>query len=438
VVTLPILAGVCQELAPIDPFQTDLARSLETLWAHPDRGELLAGFGCAVALAASGSREVTGLVDKLGSSKPIRWLGPGPQPDLGAWMGGVAFDIERPSSGVWSGFPSARFTIPEILFVSDTGGTLLCALAPMSSPALGMQSRLERRLEQARQRLEARSPPRREHPRPAVEDSDRGAWERLVSRALESIAAGTLRKVVLARALRLASPGGFDPVRTLEALRRSHPTAHLFLTTASDGSRFLGASPEQLVRLRGREFHTEALAGTAPASAPEDQLFSPKNLEEHEWVVQALVEALAPLSERLLRAASPGAMSLRGLKHLKTPFEAVLRENVSLADLLVALHPTPATGGSPRMPALDFLRRHEGWPRGWYAGAVGCLGPGRADLAVGIRSALLRDEEAWIFAGAGIVAGSTPDGEWRETALKSQTMLGALGATRPETERAQG
>jgi isochorismate synthase EntC len=115
-----------------------------------------------------------------------------------------------------------------------------------------------------------------------------------------------------------------------------------------------------------------------------------------------------------------------------------LRENVSVADLLTALHPTPATGGSPRTPALEFLRRHEGWQRGWYAGAVGCLGPGRADLAVGIRSALLRGEEAWVFAGAGIVAGSNSDAEWDETALKTRTMLDALGAELPGGQRARG
>jgi len=84
-------------------------------------------------------------------------------------------------------------------------------------------------------------------------------------------------------------------------------------------------------------------------------------------------------------------------------------------------------GGAPRARALEFLREHEGLDRGWYAGAVGWLGAGRADLRVALRCVLVRNELAQIFVGAGIVAGSDPSSEWTETVVKAQVALAALG-----------
>jgi salicylate biosynthesis isochorismate synthase/menaquinone-specific isochorismate synthase len=96
--------------------------------------------------------------------------------------------------------------------------------------------------------------------------------------------------------------------------------------------------------------------------------------------------------------------------------------------VLAALHPTPAVAGVPSADALRFLAAREGLRRGLYAGPVGLLGAGRAELAVALRSALLRGDRARLFAGAGLVEGSSAEEEWRETELKAAVMLSALGA----------
>jgi salicylate biosynthesis isochorismate synthase len=391
------------------------------------------GLGCSACVTAAGPGEVAGLLRQLESSGSVRWLGKNPELELGIWTGGIAFEPERAGKGIWSGFPAARFVVPEVLCHSSARRSLLCAIAPGASSASETQRRLQRRLDQAQERLaQAIEPVPSESGQtplsPAQGASERRAWDRLISKALADIAAGSLQKVVVARAIRLRVARGFDFLRALETLRQVHPAAYVFLITADDGSRFLGASPELLLGLRNRDLRTEAVAGTVSASAPDDELFNAKTLEEHDRVVQGLGEALAPFSESISRAGSPRPLVLPGLKHLRTPFEVVLREGVSLSELVGALHPTPATGGTPRAAALEFLREHEGWPRGWYAGAVGCVGPGQADLAVGIRSALLRDGEGWVFVGAGIVAGSSAESEWSETELKSRTMLEALAS----------
>jgi menaquinone-specific isochorismate synthase len=99
-------------------------------------------------------------------------------------------------------------------------------------------------------------------------------------------------------------------------------------------------------------------------------------------------------------------------------------------DLVETLHPTPAVAGLPTEGAVRWIGRHEAQPRGWYAGPVGWFDQnGDGDFAVAIRSALIQREQAWVYAGAGIVHGSNAAAEYGETALKLRPMLEALGAT---------
>lgn len=106
---------------------------------------------------------------------------------------------------------------------------------------------------------------------------------------------------------------------------------------------------------------------------------------------------------------------------------ALLPERVRLLDALAALHPTPAVGGNPREAVLARIREFEGFPRGLYAGALGWLNArGGGEFFVGIRSALVDGATARVYAGAGIVAGSTPEKEFAETDLKFKAMLDAV------------
>ena len=123
-------------------------------------------------------------------------------------------------------------------------------------------------------------------------------------------------------------------------------------------------------------------------------------------------------------------MKLEGIHHLKTPIEGQLDPARHVLDVAGCLHPTAAVAGAPRASALRWLREHEGLERGWYAGAVGVVdAQGDGEFCTALRSALLRGGEAKLFAGAGIVEGSDPVAERRETDLKLQAMLETLGGT---------
>ncbi|RYE90263.1 MAG: hypothetical protein EOO75_10455 [Myxococcales bacterium] len=139
---------------------------------------------------------------------------------------------------------------------------------------------------------------------------------------------------------------------------------------------------------------------------------------------------LGPLCERLAAADAPGLRRLRHLLHLVTPIEGRTTGGRHVLELVEALHPTPAVGGLPRAEASAWLVAHEGLDRGWYAGPVGWFdAAGQGSFAVALRSALRRGDEARVFVGAGVVRGSTPASERRETDVKARAMLAALGVT---------
>ena len=198
---------------------------------------------------------------------------------------------------------------------------------------------------------------------------------------------------------------------------------------------FLGASPEQLIRLSKGRLQTAALAGSAPRGhSPEEDarlgrklLESKKDQAEHAVVVRALRERLASCCEKLEIPEAPRLRGLAGIQHLETPIRGRLREDLHVLELAGRLHPSPAVAGFPRSGALAWLREHEGLERGWYAGAVGVVdAQGDGEFCTALRSALLRGGEARLFAGAGIVEGSKPRAELRETRLKLRALLDPL------------
>ncbi|MCX6951402.1 MAG: isochorismate synthase [Verrucomicrobia bacterium] len=270
---------------------------------------------------------------------------------------------------------------------------------------------------------------------PRFRTAETGDYRAAVTRALERIGAGEFRKIVLARAQDLTADQPLHPLRVLNGLRQRFPDCYAFSFANGRGQSFIGASPERLVRVSKGVLETEALAGSIRrgAGASEDGalaaalLGSEKDMREHRDVLDDIVARLTPLGLKLEYAEKPQLRRLANVQHLHTPVRAVLPDQVRLLDVLAALHPTPAVGGSPRAAAVARIRELEGFPRGLYAGAIGWLNArGGGEFFVGIRSALVDGATARVFAGAGIVAGSAPEKEFAETELKFRAVRGAL------------
>jgi menaquinone-specific isochorismate synthase len=263
-------------------------------------------------------------------------------------------------------------------------------------------------------------------------EMDVAAWNALVTAALGEIRAGHLDKVVAARRSHVEFADRIDPSSVLDRLRVAEPACARF-AFEREGRWFVGATPECLVRRSGRNVAADALAGSIARRDSDDEscralLASIKDRHEHSIVATAVIETLARFGANVSAPATPGVRSLRHVHHLWTPVSATLDVDSHVLDLVSALHPTPAVCGTPPRAAATWIDAHEPTARGWYASPVGWFdGRGDGTFAVAIRSALLDAREAWLFAGAGIVAGSEPASEYRETSVKLRSMLSALG-----------
>ena len=256
-----------------------------------------------------------------------------------------------------------------------------------------------------------------------------------VTAALQAIGRQSLQKIVLAHSLEARASRPFEPVRALAYLREHHPRCYTFAVSAGSSRAFVGASPERLIALQGRQAICDALAGSVRRgrTAAEDTvlagqlLASNKERREHQAVRGFLCDRLQELGLQP-QATGPHLLQLANIQHLWTPIRAEVPDGMHLLDLVAWLHPTPAVAGLPASAACSYIRHWEPFDRGPYAAPIGWLDTqGNGEFIVGIRSALLDGMRARLYAGAGIVAGSTPERERAEVELKLQAMLKALG-----------
>jgi len=260
-------------------------------------------------------------------------------------------------------------------------------------------------------------------------------YEGAVAEAARRVRAGKLRKVVLARTIEVEAERALDPRRLAHRLRAVDPHAYTFIAPAGEGT-LVGASPELLVSRHGVEVRANPLAGSAPRSgdpvedraSAERLAASAKDREEHAVVVEAVAAVLGPACETLAWDPEPVVQETPNIWHLSTRFRGRLREPAPTAlELALALHPTPAVGGSPREAALAALAQLEGFDRGSYAGPVGWVdASGNGEWAIALRCALLQGDHARLYAGAGIVGASDPAAELEETERKFGAFLDAL------------
>ena len=346
---------------------------------------------------------------------------------------GAAGSVNESPLVPWDGFGRGALVLPEMLFVRD-GGESGVVLSPGVTA-----DRLAELLEVLARGDDvppdgSGAPEAASGARVACEvDAER--WRANVDRIASEVRAGLYEKAVLATCRELASGGPIDRGRALRRLRRGYPDCHLFSVSRGDAT-FLGASPELLVSLRHGTMRALGLAGSTQrgTDAEEDERLgrelqaSAKDRIEHEIVVRAIREALLPASRWLRAPNQPGLLRLRNIQHLATEVRGEVSPGVDVLDLIERLHPTPAVGGWPTERALHVIAEHERFDRGWYGGPVGWLdAAGEGEFAVALRSALVRRERAWLFAGAGIMGDSEPADELAEVELKFRPLAEALG-----------
>ena len=264
---------------------------------------------------------------------------------------------------------------------------------------------------------------------------DGAVWREHVATLVDLIQGGKAEKVVLARALDGVSEKRIDPRRLLQLLGSDYPNTWLF---ANDG--LIGATPELLVRLSKSLVTSRVLAGTIKRSGDDERDLalaaslarSSKDLEEHEYAVRSVADALVPLCSSTNVPESPFVLHLSNVMHLATDVTGVVSDSVNppdIFDFLARLHPSAAVCGTPREKAERSIKEVEGISRGRYAGPVGWVDI-RSDGEFGIALRCGQIDESGksirIYAGCGIVAGSDPAAEYAESEAKLAAIQGAL------------
>ena len=436
------LAIVTVPTSNVDPwaFMTD-ARQPQVVWSNSRDGSALVGFGVATDVSVMGQEPGCGRMpnmDALSEEKVLRNDDTRDQVPLTFW--GMRFAGDTSTDTAWSDWSPIRVFVPQLTVYRRVSEQVTFArLALWLTPETRV-SDIEAELDASFSVLEGTgqdSLTTTHSPSIHAHQETEEEWNQRIARAVETINEGELLKVVAARCETITPPADceFSVRGTLEQLRENHPKCTVFAVRGENGSTFLGATPETLLRVRGGEVHTHALAGTVgrSESPEEDQrlglqlLASQKEQQEQLHVVRAVREALVDCVDELEFPSTPRLLRLRRVQHLVTDFQGKIKPGVKPTDLLFRLHPTPAVAGTPQQSAQAWIMEHEKMDRGWYAAPIGWAAlNGDCAFRVALRCGLLTPHAMVAYAGAGIVAGSRPELEWAETSLKLETMKRAV------------
>lgn len=342
----------------------------------------------------------------------------------------------------WKNWPRAFVRIPRILIQSAQRGSTsetIAAITLSVSPSVSEQellSTLQRDIDGLTKPLEKKVD-HNYHEAQWFEEESSSSYQHTLQAAISATQKTSGHKIVVARCQQWVAPNKtpFDPIATIERLRQRHPRHFTFGLGRPHFGFFLGATPEKLFSMQNGRWQTHAVAGTVARgkNLAEDTelakalLASIKDRNEHAVVVRAIANAMAPISSELRVAAEPELLRLAEVQHLESSISGTVRQPWGALSVVERLHPTPAVGGWPTPEALQWLAQNECLDRGYYAGTLGVLDRfGNGTFMVCIRSALLFSDRVFAYAGGGIVAGSDPERETAETALKLQTVRKCL------------
>jgi isochorismate synthase len=249
----------------------------------------------------------------------------------------------------------------------------------------------------------------------------------LVQKGIEAVKKGQLNKIVPARLKKITLSEEFDLVQSIKSLVYTYPNAFINFFHIPGVGTWLGASPEILIQISGDEFYTMSLAGTQKAKGDnplKNAAWTQKEIEEQALVSRYIVDCFKKIRLREYDEQGPKTVLAGNLLHLRSDFRVDMKATnfPQLGSVMLKLlHPTSAVCGMPRNKAFEFLREFEKLNRSLFAGFIGPVNvEGGTSIFVNLRTALLTEKEAFLFAGAGVTEDSNPEKEWEETEMKCE------------------
>ncbi|MEH7304329.1 isochorismate synthase [Neobacillus drentensis] len=439
----PILFSEVHKMDTINPLSffnigKEYYRGERFFWKDPTDETVLIGLGISKQIQLDQASDRFFHVEKEWEKfledclifNPYTEIGVGP-----VLFGGFSFDPCKDKTDLWSKYTDSLFHLPKYLLSIIDGKTYLTTntvCTPQEDPYLFKKINEERNeiLQSLEENEQIKSAGLLE-----MKEIGPEKWKKTVDEVVKDLTEGTLKKVVLARELRLVFDDQVEAEGVLNNLYRQQHESFIF-AFESNGDCFIGASPERLVKKQGNEVYSTCLAGSISRGNTEEEdqrlgqmlLNDQKNLIEHGFVVEMIKEALEESCEEIILPDKPQLMKIRDIQHLYTPVIGKCHKDASLMLLVERLHPTPALGGLPKEEAVVKIREVEELDRGFYAAPLGWVDYRKnGEFAVSIRSGLIQGNEVSLFAGCGVVADSDSESEYLETSLKFKPMLRALG-----------
>ena len=352
-------------------------------------------------------------------------------------FGGFSFDPQNDVQDEWEALPQSVFHVATFQLVMKNEKNYVTV--HYVSNSLDRDATFDRLIKERDQLIHAAQVKEvRQYDKPVVHayaEPFKDEYLKSIDVVTSKIKSGLADKVVIARSLALQFDEAVTSTQVLSQVKNEQPESYLF-GLEGEGFLFFGASPERLVRVDNGKAYSSCVAGSIRRghTAEEDELLGQtllddeKNRGEHHYVVEMITETFAQNCTEVAVPNGPKLLKIRDIQHLFTPVEGQLKEEATILQLVKSLHPTPALGGVPREAALEMIRHYEPMNRGLYAAPIGWVdAQGNGEFAVAIRSALLKEDRAYLYAGGGIVGDSDAISEYEETLVKFRPMLRALG-----------
>lgn len=445
----PIIFSYVTKVAQTDPLQifsifASLHKGKRFFWSTPEQNFILCGVGTEMTLTNDQDSVHRFYTIEAIWNEWKHYTHVFGQKDYGSGpmlFGGFSFDPKKENkSSKWSEFSSARFHLPCLMVTKHDEEMYLTI-----NKIVHREDKLEELFQhfESYQNMFKRNYIPYKEKNPSQQDKKiyyQEKWLQTVQKATELIKANRFEKVVLAREVLLSFDQPIPIHLVLNKLKKTLSTSYLFAFEVGKKC-FVGATPERLVKKKGKQVFSTCLAGSIKRGKNkiEDDLLGeqllrdPKNLLEHEIVVRMIKNAFEKCCDEVETKDSPTLLKTQNIQHLYTPIKGKIKNGFSLMDVVEKLHPTPALGGYPKKEALQFIRDEEPMERGWYAAPIGWIDlEDNGEFVVAIRSTLIDHRQAYLFAGCGIVQDSIPEEEWKETEIKLGPMLYALGGTKDE------
>jgi menaquinone-specific isochorismate synthase len=346
----------------------------------------------------------------------------------------VKFDAIKQSDD-WNDFEAINVFIPELAFYTNNGNTYGCFnfIQNEKTKYEQFQNYLLTQLTTVRETIASKkSVTKKNNGYKFFEDKNElNLWLNTSGNAIDVLSKGGIKKLVISRSHSFNLKYEPNWEELLNRLSLRFPDCYLFYFKEND-SHFFGSSPELFLKIFGNLAEVESVAGSAPRGEKfeSDEMLekylqsSKKNHKEHEYVTEFISDILKKYSDKVIIKEEKKIKKLDNIQHLATKISAELKSDVHFLQIIEVLFPTPAVCGLPKDEAMLIIRKLESHDRGLYSGLIGWMDfEGNCELAVAIRSTLVKNNKVTAFAGAGLVKDSNLEEEFNETKLKLDPIL---------------